>query len=168
MKQRRPDGRLRHARTPRRNPSPKTKGGKIRHRGFSRRKNNKCRNPSHACTPRKNPSPPLRPVTSACAHVPTDQRPIWSDLRFLKVSFRYVFIICLTPTSALPEIFVASKGCMQKHHYHLQTHAGKQEILHTCYNSCCLTSTDTQSRNCCSSSALLALTQELSIRWSTH
>ena len=101
MKQRRPDGRLRHARAPRRNPSPKTGGGEIRHRGFSRRKNNKCRNPSHACTPRRNPSPPLRPVTSACAHVPTDQHPIWSDLRFLRVSFMYVFIFCSAPTRAL-------------------------------------------------------------------
>ena len=106
MKQRRPDGRLRHARAPRRNPSPKTRGGEIRHCGFSRRKNNKCRNPSHTCTPRRNPSPPLRPVTSACAHVLTDQRPIWSDLRFLRVSFRYVFIICLAPTPALPEILL--------------------------------------------------------------
>ena len=67
-----PDGRPRHAHAPRRNPSPKVRGGKIRHHGFSRRKNNKCRNPSHACTPRRNPSPPLRPVTAAFAHLLTE------------------------------------------------------------------------------------------------
>ena len=106
VKQRRPDGRLRHARAPQTNPSPKTRGGEIRHRGFSCRKNNRCRNPSHTCTPRRNPSTLLWPVTSACAHVPPDQHPIWSDLRFLRVSFRYVFMICLAPTLALPEILL--------------------------------------------------------------
>ena len=103
VKQRRPEGHLRHARAPWRNSSPKARGGEIRHRGFSRRKktNNKCKNPSHACTPRRNPSPPLWPVTSARPHAPTDQHPIWADLRFLRVSFRYVFIICFAPMLAL-------------------------------------------------------------------
>ena len=104
MNQRHPDGRPRHARAPRRNPSPKMRGGEIRHYGFSRRKNNKCRNPSHARAPRRNPSPLLRPVTSAFAHVPTDQRPIWSDLNVFRVSCSYVFITCLAQTPALPEI----------------------------------------------------------------
>ena len=47
-----------------------TKGKKFLIVG-SRRKNNKCRNPSKACTPQGNPSPPLRPVTSVFAHVQT-------------------------------------------------------------------------------------------------
>ena len=75
--------------------------------GFSRRKNNKCRNPSHACTPRKNLSPPLWPVTSACAHVRQTSTQSGRTLDvFLGVSFRYVFIICLAPTLALPEILL--------------------------------------------------------------
>ena len=61
--------------------------------GFSRMKTNKCRNPSRACTPGRNLSPPLRPLTLACAHVPTNQHQIWSDLRFLSVSFSYVFLL---------------------------------------------------------------------------
>ena len=104
MNHRCPDGRPRHARAPRRNPSPKMRGGKIRHHGFSRRKNNKCRNPSHACTPRRNPSPPLRPVTAAFAHLLTDQHPIWSVLRVIYVSCNYGFITCLAQTLVLPEI----------------------------------------------------------------
>ena len=75
---------------------------------------------------RRNPSSPLWPVTSACADVPTDQHPIWSDLSFLRISFRHVFskfvwhqhLRCL-------KSFVASKRCLQKHHYHLQTQRRK-------------------------------------------
>ena len=104
MNHRCPDGRPRHARAPRRNPSPKMRGGKIRHHGFSRRKNNKCRNPSHACKPRRNPSPPLRPVTAAFAHLLTDQHPIWSVLKVIYVSCNYGFITCLAQTLVLPEI----------------------------------------------------------------
>ena len=104
MNHRCPDRRPRHARAPRRNPSPKMRGGKIRHHGFSRRKTNKCRNPSHACTPRRNPSPPLRPVTAAFAHLLTDQHPIWSVLKVIYVSCNYGFITCLSQTLVLPEI----------------------------------------------------------------
>ena len=78
--------------------------GKIRHYGFSRRKNKKCRNPSHALAPRRNPSPLLRPVTLAPAHVPTDQCPIWSNLKNFRVSCSYVLKTCLAQTPALPEI----------------------------------------------------------------
>ena len=143
MKQRRPDGRLRHARAPRRNPSPKTRGGEIRHRGFSRRKNNKCRNPSHARTPRRNPSPPLWPVTSACAGVPTDQHPIWSDLSSLRISSGTFFKIVWHQHLRCLKSFVAGKGCLQKRHYLCRPNAGKQGIQHTYFNSCCLTTTDT-------------------------
>ena len=101
---RRPDGRPRRARAPRRNPSPKMRGGKIRHHRFSCRNHSKCRNPSHVCTPRRNPSPPLRPVMAAFAHLPTDQHPIWSDLRVLKVFCNHVFITCLAQTPALSQI----------------------------------------------------------------
>ena len=94
MNQRHLDGCPRHVRAPRRNLSPKVRGGEIRHYGFSRRKNNKCRNPSHARAPRRNPSPLLGLVTSAFAHVPTDQHLIWSDLSDFSVSCSYVFITC--------------------------------------------------------------------------
>ena len=46
------------------------------------------------------------PSRRAFAHVPTDQRPIWSDLNVFRVSCRYVFIPCLAQTPALPEIFL--------------------------------------------------------------
>ena len=82
----------------------KNEGRKIRHHGFTRRKNNKCRNPSHACTPRRNPSPPLRPVTAAFAHLLTDQHPIWSVLKVIYVSCNYGFITCLAQTLVLLEI----------------------------------------------------------------
>ena len=96
------------------------------------------------------------PVTSACAHVPTDQQPIWSDLSFLRIS-GMCLIICLAPTPVLPEIFLLLSRMPAATSLLPAAHAGKQGIHHIHYNSCCLTSTDTQSRNYCSSSALLAL-----------
>ena len=66
-------------------PVTKNKGRRNTSSCVFQQKNNKCRNPSHACTPRRNPSPPLRPVTLACAHVPTDKHQIWAVLRVLRL-----------------------------------------------------------------------------------
>ena len=76
------------------NPSSKTRGGEIRHRGFTLRKNNKCRNPSHSCAPQRNLSPPLRFVALAWAHVPTDRRRIRSHpkgIAVLQIRFHNLF-----------------------------------------------------------------------------
>ena len=126
----------RHARAPRRNPSPKVTGGKIRHNGFSRIKNNKCRNASHARAPRRNPSPLLGPVTSAFAHVPTDQHQILSVFR---VSCCYVFITCLAQTPALPEISLLPIQNVSGNIVTICTPTQKTRIQHIFYNVCCLT-----------------------------
>ena len=111
------------------------RGGKIRHNGFSRRKNNKCRNPSHACTPRRNPSPPLRPVTAAFARLLTDQHPIWSVLRVIWGILQLrVYNLFGTDTCFAWNLFVTGAGCLQKHHHHLHPHAEKQGIQFFCYN----------------------------------
>ena len=130
----------RHARAPRKKPSPKVTGGKIRHNGFSRIKNNKCRNPSHARTPRKNPSPLLGLVTSAFAHVPTNQHQIWSDLSVFRVSCCYVFRTCLAQTAALPEISLLPIQDVSRNIITICTPTQKTRIQHSFYNACCLTS----------------------------
>ena len=126
--------------------------------GFSRRKNNKCRNPSHARAPRRNPSPLLGPVTSGLAHVSTDQHPIWSDLGVFRVSCRSVFIICLAQTPALPEISLLpiQNVCRNLITICTHTHTQKTRIQHIFYHFSCLTNTVTQDGNFCFSSALLA------------
>ena len=108
-----------------------------------RRKNNKCRNPSHARAPRRNPSPLLGPVTSAFAHVPTDQHPIWSDLSVFRVSCSYVFITCLAQTPALPEISLLPIQNVCRNIITICTPTQKTRIQHISYNFCCLTSTVT-------------------------
>ena len=42
-----------------------------------------------------------------CANRPAPK--FWSDLRFLRVSFRYVFIICLARTPALSDFLLPAK-----------------------------------------------------------
>ena len=116
---------------------------KNRHYGFSHRKNNERRNPSHARAPQRNPLPLLGPVTSAFAHVPTDQHPIWSDLSVFRVSCSCVFIICLAQTPALPEISLLPIQNVCRNIITICTPTQKTRIQHIFYHFRCLTSTVT-------------------------
>ena len=83
-----------------RNPSPKTRGGKIHYRCSPAERSNTDIRLTH---PRQKQSITTFAVCHAgFAHVPTDRHAIWFlDGKGLAVSFKYVFIACLAQTHAL-------------------------------------------------------------------